>query len=207
MESPVGPEELLSRAQQGDADDLTVLLEQVGSKISQAIEAKIPKYLRSVLSAEDIMSLTYPHAFDVISGCRARTFESFRGWIYTVAINNLISTIKSIMRGKRPDPRRRLTYSPANESFVDPLERLAGTCTRPSQAARRTENAELLRAALTTLPPDQRLVVELYDLQGVPMDEVALRLGKRPGTVHAMRVGAHRALRMRLGSSSDYLSS
>jgi RNA polymerase sigma-70 factor (ECF subfamily) len=45
---------------------------------------------------------------------------------------------------------------------------------------------------VATLPPDQAEVILLRVLGGLPVDEVATILGKRPGTI---RVAQHRALR------------
>lgn len=60
-----------------------------------------------------------------------------------------------------------------------------------------------LRAALETLPAAQREAVALHKLDGLPMAEVALRLGIKEG---AARVRAHRgyeALRRLLGGRAE----
>jgi RNA polymerase sigma-70 factor (ECF subfamily) len=61
----------------------------------------------------------------------------------------------------------------------------------PDMAATRSDpmaqalDRDLLGAAIRTLSPDHRVVVALRFYRDLPVDEIARRLGIRPGTVHS----------------------
>lgn len=58
--------------------------------------------------------------------------------------------------------------------------------------------ARLVRAFRTGLSPRQRSVFELADLQGVPLPEIARRLGIAPVTVRVLLSRARRTIRLRM---------
>ena len=60
---------------------------------------------------------------------------------------------------------------------------LAADQTSPSQRAVRCEDVLRLAAALIQLPDDQRRVVELHHLQGLPVAEVAEQVGRTRAAV------------------------
>ena len=84
-------------------------------------------------------------------------------------------------------------------------EILTGTQTTPSGAAARAEGAARLKRAIGQLPEPYRRVVELFDLEERPMDEVAAALGRSPGAGYMLRARAHRHLADLLGTASGFL--
>jgi RNA polymerase sigma-70 factor (ECF subfamily) len=53
----------------------------------------------------------------------------------------------------------------------------------PAEVAVRTDRGRLVRAALATLPAEQRAALVLVDMEGYSVDETAAILGVAPGTV------------------------
>ncbi len=87
----------------------------------------------------------------------------------------------------------------------------AGTAARPGRWASRpvgwqtpeervlgNETRDVLRAAIAALPPAQRLVVTLRDVEGWPAEEVCAALALTPGNqrvlLHRARAGVRDAL-------------
>jgi DNA-directed RNA polymerase specialized sigma24 family protein len=62
----------------------------------------------------------------------------------------------------------------------------------------------LLSQAINQLPPTDALVVRLYDLESLPVDEVASLLECSRGAVFMRRARAHLRLRDLLGSPSHF---
>src|SRR5262249_50421881 len=93
------------------------------------------------------------------------------------------------------------------DSAADLFEQLGVTTTTPSRHAARGERDTRLNAALDALPEDYAKVVRLYDLQGLPIAEVARQLGRSTGAVHMLPARAHDRLRPLLGRESGWFSS
>jgi RNA polymerase sigma-70 factor (ECF subfamily) len=75
----------------------------------------------------------------------------------------------------------------------------------PAVDAERSDLAETVRSALAELPERQRLVVQLFDLDGFSGAEIAAMLGLNPGTVRWYLHQARRALRERLAPLQEVL--
>jgi RNA polymerase sigma-70 factor (ECF subfamily) len=75
----------------------------------------------------------------------------------------------------------------------------------PSVEAERSELAETVRSALAELPERQRLIVQLFDLDGFSGAEIGSMLGLNPGTVRWYLHQGRRALRERLAPLEEVL--
>jgi RNA polymerase sigma-70 factor (ECF subfamily) len=89
---------------------------------------------------------------------------------------------------------------------AEPLEaeRHPGTAD-PAGEAERAELAHTVRSALAELPERQRLVVQLFDLDGFSGAEIGAMLGINPGTVRWYLHQGRRALRERLAPFQEVL--
>ena len=68
-----------------------------------------------------------------------------------------------------------------------------------SSVATRREQCVLLADALERLPPDYREVIELRNLQHLPFEEVAERMGRSSGAVRMLLTRAIESLSLEMG--------
>jgi RNA polymerase sigma-70 factor (ECF subfamily) len=105
---------------------------------------------------------------------RASTYDaaggSVVGWIMNQARSRAIDRVRFEQRKKR-----------VNQSTDDPLA--APAAADPHQALDVREQGHLLRDALTTLTPDERLAIETAFFSELTYDETAVRLNQPLGTV------------------------
>jgi RNA polymerase sigma-70 factor, ECF subfamily len=97
-----------------------------------------------------------------------------RPWIMTIAMNLARDLLRR--RGRRPE-------SPVDE------ETLAVPTDPPRESADEQDTARRVRQALSTLPREQREVIELHWFEQLPFNEIATIVGASSG---AVRVRAHR---------------
>jgi RNA polymerase sigma-70 factor, ECF subfamily len=194
----------ITRAVAGDKDALAELLESVGPGVEQGLH--ISPTWRGALDAADVMQVTYLEAFVQIRSFDPRRAEAFPNWLRRMAENNLRDAIRGLEAKKNPSPRMQLDAygGDASLALFDVLTAGVGT---PSRAARGNELGERLRRALQCLPPDYARTVQLYDLDGRSVEDVAATLGRSAGAVYMLRVRAHERLRELLGSPSHILES
>lgn len=191
---------LVEKAVGGDTEALTALLREHGPVVEKSLS--VDRTLQGVLDAADVMQVTYLDVF-----FRIRTFDphgnaSFPTWLRRVAENNLKDAIRGLTRQKRPPPQNRLTPTNHEDSMVGLYDLLGMTSTTPSQQVGRQEICTLLDRAIAGLPEDYSRVIRLYDLEELPIGEVAQAMGRSAGAVHMLRARAHDQLRALLGTAS-----
>ena len=148
------------------------------------------------------MQVTYLEAFLEIRKYDPDRAQPFRAWLQRIAENNLRDALRGLKRQKRPQPAHRVAVPAGADSTFNLYSQLGVTTTTPSRYATRAERLTSLNAALEALPDDYGQVVRLYDLQGLPIAEVARDMNRSTGAVHMLRARAHDRLRQLLSSGS-----
>ncbi len=135
--------------------------------------------------AEDAAQESFLVALQRLDECRNP--ERFAGWLLTIVRNRSRNLVR----------RESLRSS-------DPLPPGAsGRGPGPDRETERVELRERLQEALETLPPVQREIVLLHDLEGWKHREIADRLDLPSGTVRSHLHFARKALRSVLGATLE----
>jgi RNA polymerase sigma-70 factor, ECF subfamily len=124
-------------------------------------------------AAEDATSAVFLKALAGLDGYRPGNFPA---WLFRIAAN--------VVTDARRHGARRPTVP--FETVADPPD----TDPLPDELAVASERAQRLRAALATLPDEQRAAVELQ-LAGWPGEQIAAALDRSPEAVRMLR---HRAI-------------
>jgi len=181
------------------------LLEKHGPEVERTLQ--IGRDWRSVLEPRDVMQVTYLEAFLEAEQYDPQRGEPFVAWLRRIAENNLRDAIRGLQRQKRPQPAQRVTIPADWDSSARLFAVLGVTTTTPSRYAEREERMKRLNAALDSLPQDYAMVIRFYDLDALPIGEVAQRMSRSQGAVHMLRARAHERLSAILGSESLWFSS
>lgn len=135
--------------------------------------------------AEDAAQESFLVALQRLDECRNP--ERFAGWLLTIVRNRSRNLVRrESLRSAEPLPPGASGGMPA-----------------PDRETERVELRERLREALDTLPPVQREIVMLHDLEGWKHREIAERLDLPSGTVRSHLHFARKALRTLLGSALE----
>ena len=176
---------LVARARAGDA---------------RAFEELVRRYLRSAHSvalgvlgnpadAEDVCQDAFLVALEKLDECRDP--KRFAAWLMRIVRNRALNALESRSLRQGEPLEEEAAVSEAAE--VDD----------PGWRAEQSELRERLLAALGRLPPSQREVVLLHDLEGWKHREIADLLGTSEGAVRVRLLEARRRLRTELGNSGD----
>ncbi|MFV8752185.1 RNA polymerase sigma factor [Nannocystaceae bacterium ST9] len=160
-------------------------------RLAPQVRAQIRGKISDPATAEDLLQQTFMKAH----GARER-FATPSGsdpdravavWYAAIARNATIDHLRRVYR------ERAVKLDTSGDAALDLLDSLRDAT--PSSEDRAIEREQQLglaariRAALSSLPSNQREVVTMHKLQGRPMAEIAEELGVREGT---LRVRAHR---------------
>lgn len=192
----------------GDADALSRLLRCHALALQHHFASRIGRRYQAVLTAEDVLQVTFMEAF-----LHIRTFVysgdgSFFAWLRHIGENNLRDAIRELDAEKRPPESRRVTALPKVDTYTTFLATLAGSMTTPTEHLRRSDSKALLLAAIDKLPADYATVLRMYDLEDRHIDEVAAAFDppRSRGAVHMLRLRAFDCLKELLGQPDQILS-
>jgi RNA polymerase sigma-70 factor, ECF subfamily len=164
-------EDVIARAQQGDAHALGVLWREYNHLLLRYFRAKAMPDVEDLSSTVWVEVATSLHRF-------AGSEHDFRRWLFTIAARRRIDDIRSDTRR-----RRQADLHPPGQDLVAPSA---------SDDVDRTLALDRAIDLVASLPPDQREAVTLRIIADLSVSEVAAIMGKREGTV---RVLVHRGLR------------
>jgi RNA polymerase sigma-70 factor (ECF subfamily) len=99
-----------------------------------------------------------------------RSGATFRSWLYAIATNTALDTLRRVARRPQTDP-------------IEEREPVNFDANDPSDDAARSELRQTVMAAINTLPPQQRAALVLAYYQGHTYPEVAEIMGCSLGTV------------------------
>jgi RNA polymerase sigma-70 factor (ECF subfamily) len=197
--------DLLHAAIAGDRAALSELLLLYYDSLRQHIQCRVSGDLERLELADDVLHQTLVRAAQGIRTYQPRHEGSFRAWLRTIA-DNLIRDLEKRRRRERRVGGHEARPTDASSSWDALVERLAGDATTPSVAGQRHETLGRLRAALASLPADQRNVLERYYLQDQSLDEIAETLGTTRDAIRGIVYRARKNLRTLMGHSSLYFS-
>ncbi len=190
MALPSSPsdEDLAEQLYQGDREALELLYQRYHHRLFNFILRMTGD--RAI--AEELLQETFLRLAE--SRRRYRRTASFRTYLYTIARNLCLDTLKSARWREHSLPG-------VGEARAAPPDRQpAARDVDPHAALEAREQAEAVRLALLQLPPADREVLILSRYEGLRYEEIAKLLGTTTGAVKARAHRALEALRRRLES-------
>lgn len=172
---PDSGDDLIQRAKTGDSEALAELYRKYDPMLVNLCRGKVRRQSRNGETGSDVAGDTWLYVCKHIREFRGKTEEDFVRWLRDFARRKAI-----------PDVRRQSAHVPASlddsgGTGHSPAEKLAAKDSTPSQDVRRREEqmqaSQALKEAMAKLSPDQRIVIEMRNLQGRKIDDIAIHLG------------------------------
>ncbi len=196
---------LVEGARNGDAEAFRRLARRVHRRVFRWALARTG----DPDEAEDVAQEVLVRMHRAIGDFEGRS--RFTTWLYRMTTNTAYTLARR--EGRRREIRRGLREArnrgddpggaPPPGDVASPAGRAAwavgGTCEpRPLEELERRRLVGLVKAYFDELPPRQRQIFDLADLQGHGPTEIAEMLGMNPSTVRANLHKARRAIRVRI---------
>ncbi|MCX6900170.1 MAG: sigma-70 family RNA polymerase sigma factor [Verrucomicrobia bacterium] len=171
--------------------DDAALVERARANDPAAFDELVQRYKQRIYGTIYHMTSNHEDANDLAQETFIRAFKnlhrfkgdsSFYTWIYRIAVNTTINFLNSHRRRSKnflslDDVDARVQDDP------DFIERTSGE--GPAGEVAANELMRQLNVALQKLSPDHRLVVTLYDIQGLSHAEIAKITNSSEGTVRS----------------------
>lgn len=171
--------DLLARARGGDQQALGRLFELCRNYIGIIAQAQVEGWLRAKVDASDLVQQTLLEAYRDFSHFQGGTEGEWLAWLRRILSHNTADFVRRY-RGtdKRQAGREVALGSLAADSSAAGLSALADSGETPSQQIIRKERELQIADALAHLTPDHREVIVLRNLQRLPFEQVAQRMGR-----------------------------
>jgi RNA polymerase sigma-70 factor (ECF subfamily) len=155
--------------------------------------------LRGKVDPSDIVQQTLLKACERGYQCRSHNGAERTAWLRRILANTLADALRTFGYAKRDVALERSLEAALEESSVRLRAMLRPEPSSPSQQAVRQEGWRRLSGALEQLPADQRAVIEMHHLQGLPVPEVAEHLQRSEAAVAGLLRRGLKKLRQLLG--------
>jgi len=185
-----GVEALLHRARHGDEHELGRLLTLYRNYLTILATTQLDARLRRRVSPSDLVQEAMLGAYRDFGKFRGGSERELLAWLRQILINCLHHAYEAHIQAGRRDIRREVSLDDMKRALDRSVVRLAHVLAdqgpSPSEPARDRERAVAIADQLAKLRPDDRDVIVLRNLQGLSFEEVAERMGRKPGAVRML---------------------
>ena len=197
--SRAGANALIGQARLGSKSSLGSLLDQYRNYLMVLASSQIEKRLRRRVSPSDVVQETMLRAHKNFVQFRGTTEPELLAWLRQILVNNLARFVEQHVLAARRDVRREVSVQRLGAALEKSTVQLAALVpahgNSPSMAVQQREEAVVLADRLAHLSDDYREVLVLRNLQGLPFEEVATRIGRSVGATRMLWLRAIEKLR------------
>ncbi|MCI0749022.1 MAG: RNA polymerase sigma factor RpoE [Nevskiales bacterium] len=174
-------EQLVSRAQKGDARAFDLLVRKYQHRIVQLVE-----HLVGESDAPDVAQESFIKAYRALNHFRGQS--QFYTWLYRIAINTSKNYL--VARKRRPATQ---DIDAADAEQLGPAGPMSNTDT-PEALLLSDEIRDRVTETIRTLPADLRQAITLRELEGLSYEEIAEAMACPIGTVRSRIFRARAAI-------------
>jgi len=193
--------DLLNRAKDGDLTARDRLFEKCRRYVGVVARAEVESWLQAKVDASDLVQQTMLDAHQGWDAFRGQTEGEWLAWLRQILTHNATDFVRQYggtakRRVSREVPIRVATPDRSHDFLRDP----ADPGESPSEVVLRHEREIEVADAVCQLDNDYQEVVMLRNLQRLPFDEVARRMGRSRAATQMLWMRALRKLQQILSS-------
>lgn len=194
--------QLLAKYRAGDDQAGSLLYDRYFDRIHAVVRLRMGPRLRAKAESLDIVQEAFLASLRRLEEFTYRTEGDFFHWLCTITENRIRDEADRFRAKKRDQARERplQVRRPSRDSLVGPIVELAGGASPATQAVR-DEDLHRLEQAVDALPQPQREALLQVRYEGLPLQEVARRMGRSPDAVRMLVARAIVALGKHLGQA------
>lgn len=193
---------LLHEAKKGGAREQGKLLALYVNYLKIMAQTQLDRRIRRRVSPSDLVQETLLEAHRDFSDFRGATNAEFVGWLRQILVHNLIRVTEKHLQADKRDVRREVYIHKLNASLEQSSSRfehvLAAPFESPSSEMGRHERMRLLADAIAELHAEQRKVIVLRHIEGLPFAEIAEQMERSSGACRMLWLRAMDQLRGKL---------
>ncbi len=196
----------ISRAREGDRAAFDDIVREHEVAVRALITGELGDLLKARVEVEDLVQESFLRGFQAIAQFQGATGAELRSWLLTIARRAVMERGRRLATQKA-DARREVPLGDLQSDSAGtphaPVAGLESPSPTPSRVVRREERYGRLMEAIDQLSPDHRQAIVLARLQGLPVKEVARRMGRSEKATSMLLTRATEALRSLFGETES----
>jgi RNA polymerase sigma factor (sigma-70 family) len=176
----------LERVRQGDEEAARALVAGLYPLVMKIVRAHLPRRVDEEDLAQTVFGKVFAH-MDQYSG-----LVPFENWVSRVAVNTCLNALRS--EKCRPE----LRLADLTEEEADVIEKVVAASREPDPGEQ-LASRELAHKCLETLPPKDRLILRMLDLEERSVQEISQLTGWNESVIKVRAFRARARLRKQLG--------
>lgn len=194
-------EQLLAGAREGDEAQRERLFEACRSYLALIARTQVDGWLQAKADASDLVQQTLLEAHRGFDRFEGRTEAEWLAWLRKILRHNAADLVRHYRGTDKRQARREIPLrQPGDDSQAVGAPEPAGREPTPSQQLVARDRNLQVAAALDLLTPDHREVIVLRNLERLPFDVVAERMGRSRPAVQMLWARAIKKLQEALES-------
>lgn len=193
--------DLLHQARAGDRQALDQLFAHCRNFLAILARTQVESSLRAKVDASDLVQQTLLDAYRGFPGFQGNTEAEWLAWMRRILDHNAADFVRHYRGTDKRRVGREIPLATNDASSSPGGLQLAGHEETPSQCLLRKERELLVADALAQLSDDHREVILLRNLQRLPFDQVAERMGRSRPAVQMLWMRALAKLQEHLEQS------
>lgn len=171
---------LIPKTKQGDDRAREELFFQIQTYMQLMAAKHFDQTLQQKVGASDIVQQTMAQVVEHFADFRGETGAEFRGWLKTIALNEM-NRIRRTYRTAKRDVTRETNVEERSNTNTTPASKPPART--PQSEVIASEDVEKFYQALRNLPEHYAQIIQLRSIDQLPFDEIAKRLGKSVDSV------------------------
>jgi RNA polymerase sigma-70 factor (ECF subfamily) len=151
------------------------------------------RFLGDKQEAEDSAQDIFIKVYKALKGFKLKS--SFYTWLYRIVINTCKNRVKSLEYRRA---KSRVSINDDHDRNGHGISGIIDKNNLPDMNIEKNEKIKRIQEAINSLPPDQKTMVILRDIEGLSYDEIATITKNRLGTVKSKLSRARLGLRNKL---------
>lgn len=194
-------EELLPKAQAGDRTAQNELFDICRAYVRFMARTQVESWIQGKVDASDLVQQTLLEAHRGLDRFDGATEAELLGWLKQILKNNAKDFVRRFGAAKR-QASREVNFAMGQSSMTGGAPEPEGREETPSKILVRREEELLVANALEHLSEDHQEVIVLRNLQRLPFEEVAERMGRSRPAVQMLWMRAMKKLQEEIARMS-----
>lgn len=192
--------ELIERARRGDAEGRERLFELCRSYLGLVARCQVESWLRIKVDASDLVQQTMLEAHRDFGRFQGSSEKEWLAWLRKILAHNAADFVRHYRGTAKRQAGREVRFRDPADTLARGAPEPAAPGGTPSQEFFRLDNELRLTAALAELSPDYQEVIVLRNLQRLPFNDVAERMGRSRPAVQMLWMRAIKKLQEAFGN-------